>query len=82
MSVRKVVITTRRGSGDCYVARAVGLNVTASSTSDPLSAAQRVALKLFLGRSGGCVDSLSFDRRAIKVKLLAASRYQATWEEK
>ena len=80
--MRKIVITTRRGSGDCYVARAVGLAVTASSTSDPLTAVQRVALKVKLWRRPGDVTSLKFERYGITIKCVSASTYHATWEAK
>lgn len=76
-----IIIFTRRGSGDCYVARAEGM--TASCTSSPRQAAERLALKLKLRRKDVC--ALKFEEHGITLKQITegefgACQYKASWE--
>jgi hypothetical protein len=81
--MRQVVfIFTRRGSGDCFVARGAG--ITASSTSSPQGAAERVALKIKLGRKDVC--GLSIEDHGIVLEPITegefgVGQYKASWEE-
>ena len=81
---RTIYIFTRRGSGDCYAARVQDLGVTASCTSSPVKAAQRVAMKVKLGLKD--VTGLIFEHHGITMKSIqedsfGVGQYKAEWEE-
>jgi hypothetical protein len=79
-----IYIFTRRGSGDCYIARAQGLGITASCTSSPIQAAERCAMKVRLGRKD--VTGLLFEDQDITINEIVSgafgvAQYKAEWKE-
>jgi hypothetical protein len=78
-----VVIFTRRGSGDCYVAKAQGLGVTASCTDSPARAAERCALKVKTGRKdvvGLTIETEGIELRCETAGDFGACTFSARWE--
>lgn len=74
-----IIIVSRPGA-DANVARAVGLNITASSTSSARTAAERVAIKVKTGVRGS-VEWQDPKAHGITIKEVSPTWYQASWED-
>jgi hypothetical protein len=77
--MRTVVINVREYGGS-YIARAVGLGISASCTSAALWAVERCALKCKLGR-GVDAARIDFQTAGIALKNTTKQTYLAEWDQ-